>query len=154
MPTHSSFTPLPVIGIDRAGKRRYDRQAKRQLIQACLEPGVSLAGLALAHGVNANLLRKWVVQYRRQLSGNAEASPPVPAFVPVVVCGQAAAVIDDTPMPAPETIVAASQGNPACRLHACLPNGATLELTCGGQETTLVSALIDALGRCHVPLAR
>jgi len=30
------------------------------LIDACLEPGVSVAGLALAHGINANQLRKWV----------------------------------------------------------------------------------------------
>jgi transposase len=59
MPTHSSFTLLPITGIDRGGKRRYDPQAKRKLIEACLEPGTSLAGLALAHGVNANLLRKW-----------------------------------------------------------------------------------------------
>jgi transposase len=49
MPTHSSFTPLPITGIDHDGKRRCDPQAKRKLIEACHEPGISLAGLALAH---------------------------------------------------------------------------------------------------------
>jgi transposase-like protein len=42
------------------GRRSYDRQAKTELIRRCLEPGVSVAGAALTHGLNANLLRKWI----------------------------------------------------------------------------------------------
>ncbi len=152
MPTHSSFTPLPIIGVDRGGKRRYDSQAKRQLIEACLAPGVSLAGPALAHGVNANLLRKWVVKHRQKLPGHAEVTPPAPAFVPVVVGGAAPTKIDKL-MSAPEAL-AASAPDAACRLHARLPNGVTLDFACGDQDTSLVSALIDALGRCHVPASR
>lgn len=52
---------LLVTGTRRDGQRRYDLQSKRALARACLQPGVSLAGMALKHGVNANLLRKWVV---------------------------------------------------------------------------------------------
>ena len=44
----------------RDGRCLYDKEAKRELARRCLEPGVSLAGTALAHGINANLLRKWV----------------------------------------------------------------------------------------------
>jgi transposase len=33
------------------------------LVQLCKAPGVSVAGLALAHGINANLLRRWIVRY-------------------------------------------------------------------------------------------
>ncbi len=36
MPTHSSLTPLPIIGTDRGGKRFYDPQAKRALILPAL----------------------------------------------------------------------------------------------------------------------
>ncbi|MGZ8219137.1 transposase [Methylomagnum sp.] len=39
---------------------RYDPEAKRELVEACLRPGVSVARVALAHGANANLLRKWM----------------------------------------------------------------------------------------------
>ena len=86
MPTHSSFTPLPITGIDRGGKRRYDPQAKRALIQACLEPDISLAGLALAHGVNANMLRKWVVKHQRHVAREADMTAPAASmFVPVIV---------------------------------------------------------------------
>jgi transposase len=45
------------------GRRTYSRQAKRALVQMCRSPGVSVAGLALTHGINANLLRRWISQY-------------------------------------------------------------------------------------------
>jgi transposase len=150
MQTHSSFTPLPIIGIDRGGKRRYDPRAKRALIQACLEPGISLAGLALAHGVNANLLRKWVVTHQRHAPREVDVTAPgASVFVPVIVGAQEPPPIGGltcTPVTAPP--------HPSSRLHARLPNGVTLELACGQQDTTLLSALIDALGRCDVPVTR
>jgi transposase len=150
MPTHSSFTPLPITGIDRGGKRRYDPQAKRALIQACLEPGISLAGLALAHGVNANLLRKWVVKHQRQVACEADViAPAASVFVPVIIGAQEPISMSGsmaTPVTAPP--------HQPSRLQARLPNGVTLELACDQQDTTLLSALIDALGRCDVPAAR
>ena len=45
------------------GRRTYNVAAKRALVQMCLRPGVSVASTALAHGINANLLRRWMVQY-------------------------------------------------------------------------------------------
>jgi len=58
--------PNLIRGQKRNGRCIYDRAAKRELICRCLQPGVSLAGMALAHGLNANLLRKWVVAYARE----------------------------------------------------------------------------------------
>jgi transposase len=50
-----------VTGFERDGRRRrFDPQAKLELVQACMQPGVSVAGMALEHAVNANLLRKWI----------------------------------------------------------------------------------------------
>jgi transposase len=56
--------PLRVetISVLRNGRRRYDPASKQRLVEACLQPGVSLAGMALRHGVNANLLRNWVAK--------------------------------------------------------------------------------------------
>jgi transposase len=45
------------------GRRTYSGKAKRMLVELCKAPGVSVAGLALAHGINANLLRRWIVRY-------------------------------------------------------------------------------------------
>ncbi len=150
MQIHTSFTPLPIIGIDRGGKRRYDPQAKRALIQACLEPGISLAGLALAHGVNANLLRKWVVKHQRHVPREADVTAPGESvFVPAKVGAQ-----ELTPIGGLKCTPGTAPPHPSSRLQARLPNGVTLELACDQQDTTLLSALIDALGRCDVPAAR
>lgn len=35
------------------GRRVYHAAAKRELVRRCLEPGVSVTGIALAHGINA-----------------------------------------------------------------------------------------------------
>ena len=45
------------------GRRTYSVAAKRALVQSCLRPGVSVASTALANGINANLLRRWMVLY-------------------------------------------------------------------------------------------
>ena len=63
----------------RQVRRRHDRELKQQLLAECAAPGKSVAQVAMAHGLNANLVHKW----RRQASAVAE--PPMPAFVPVAV---------------------------------------------------------------------
>jgi transposase len=58
------------------GRRSYSKAGKRALARRCTEPGVSVARMALLHGVNANLLRRWVVQFgkpRARLTSNARA---------------------------------------------------------------------------------
>ena len=52
---------LEVVRVTSNGRRYYGRAGKARLIEACLEPGISVARLALEHGVNANQLRKWVM---------------------------------------------------------------------------------------------
>jgi transposase len=42
-----------VIGNKRDGRCIYDAQAKHALVQACLQPGVSLARIARQCGINA-----------------------------------------------------------------------------------------------------
>jgi hypothetical protein len=42
---------LEVVGVLRNGRRRYDPASKQRLVEACQQPGVSLAGMALRHGV-------------------------------------------------------------------------------------------------------
>jgi transposase len=41
---------------------RYSDEFKSRLIEACSRPGVSTAAVALANGLNANLLRRWVTE--------------------------------------------------------------------------------------------
>jgi transposase len=80
-----------VVGHKRDGRSCYDTEAKRELIEACMRPGVSVARMALQHGVNANLLRTWITRYRRERqamtgmpSSATMAMSATSAFVPVV----------------------------------------------------------------------
>ena len=40
-------------------RRRHSTELKAQVLAACAEPGASISGVALAHGLNASLVRKW-----------------------------------------------------------------------------------------------
>jgi transposase-like protein len=54
----------PEIQLPATSRRhsRYSDEFKRQVVAACLVPGVSKAAIALANGLNANMLRRWVVE--------------------------------------------------------------------------------------------
>jgi transposase-like protein len=82
----------PEIQMPQAGRRRgrYSDEFKRQVIAACLEPGISTAAVALANGLNANLVRRWVAESAQRndtrLSKMATTLAPVhtnPAFIPI-----------------------------------------------------------------------
>jgi hypothetical protein len=49
----------------RRAHRRHGAEFKAQVIQACRQPGVSVASVALANGLNANMLRRWVTETGR-----------------------------------------------------------------------------------------
>lgn len=53
----------------RRTRRTHAPEFKAQVIEACLQPGVSVAGVALANGLNANYLRRWVKEHREQTAG-------------------------------------------------------------------------------------
>lgn len=42
-----------------AARRRHSAELKTKVLAACDEPGASISGVALANGLNANLVRKW-----------------------------------------------------------------------------------------------
>jgi transposase len=146
-----TFLPLRVTRIGVGGKRSFDPADKQRLIDACLQSGASLSGLALKAGVNANQLRKWV-RPREQSTTPTRDDIAVgsSAFVPVVAIDDPAPLLAASPaarsMPEPERSRLPPRVAPAARLSAQLPNGVTLELECSGHDAALVTAMIAALG--------
>ncbi|MGE8454246.1 MAG: IS66-like element accessory protein TnpA [Pseudomonadales bacterium] len=148
------FLPLRVTNVGANGKRSYDRQGKRRLIEACLEPGVSVASMAIRAQVNTNQLWRWVKQYKAERQGGIDMDSAVEgapsAFVPVVevrgVPPQAQrsrpASPESTSVPVPQS----SSSPQLARLSARLPNGVTIELECTPKDGPLVKAMIAALG--------
>ena len=61
----------------RRRRRTFDPAFKAELVAACQYPGVSVAAIALEHGLNANLLRRWVTEHERYgyHGGDAVAAP-------------------------------------------------------------------------------
>lgn len=76
------------VGAGRRRRREHSTEFKAQVVAACRTPGVSIAAVAMANGVNANLARRWVVDAERRSGGQLAmamvASGVAPtAFVPL-----------------------------------------------------------------------
>jgi transposase len=77
-----------VISTGRRRRRRHSELFKAEAVGACQQEGVSIAAVALARGLNANLLRSWV---RKAERGNAPIAigrsvpDPVQSFMPVTL---------------------------------------------------------------------
>ena len=57
----------------------YPKPFKAQVVQECLQPGASVSRVAIRHGINANVIRKWLPLYRDQLPAALPAVVPVRA---------------------------------------------------------------------------
>jgi transposase len=75
----------PALPEGRRRRRQYSSEFRADLIKAASQPGVSVAAVALANGMNANLLRRWIkmAQSRENLVTAMAASLPVEGFVPL-----------------------------------------------------------------------
>jgi transposase-like protein len=68
-------------------RRRHSAEFKAKVVAVCRQPGMSMAAVALAHGLNANLLRRWVVdaqqrpQPLRPVPLARETAAALPSFV-------------------------------------------------------------------------
>ncbi|MFF7061549.1 IS66-like element accessory protein TnpA [Pseudomonas sp. NPDC008258] len=56
----------------------YPKPFKAQVVQECLQSGATVSSVAISHGINANVIRKWLPLYR-----DHTATPSLPAFVPL-----------------------------------------------------------------------
>ena len=83
----------------KATKRRHSAAFKRKLVKLTEEAGASVAAIALAHGINANLLFKW---RRAQATRPARRKPAAQAVLLPVTMDPlpAASAVIDLPTPA------------------------------------------------------
>lgn len=72
---------------NRSNRRVHSAEFKAQVLAECRQPGASVSGVAIAHGLNLNVVRKWLSgQNLKRMSAAAPApSPRVQPlqFVPV-----------------------------------------------------------------------
>ena len=90
-------------------RRRHSTELKAKVLAACAEPGASISGVALAHGLNANLVRKWRSGRGTKRGGMtvAQASSSAATSTPSSVAAEFVAV--QMPAPAKATSRAATE---------------------------------------------
>jgi transposase-like protein len=129
--------PGLIKGHKSDGRCVYDAAAKRELVRRCHQPGISVAAMALAHGINANLLRSWITKVaRREGRGVGGAA----ALVPVTT---AATAMVSSPSKTPSSSPKSRSGESTVELE--LPSG-TVRVR-GVEAAEVLRALIDGLLR-------
>jgi hypothetical protein len=90
-------------------RRVYSAQFKAELIAACQQPGASIAATAREHGMNANVLHRWLKEHRQGLHQSACDTAHAVACGIAPHCDDAAA----EPMADPQPVCApAHQAHP------------------------------------------
>lgn len=121
-----------VVGHKRDGRCRYDPQVKQELVRQCMLPGVSVARMAMQHGINANLLRMWITKSQSSKAITVQravcetAARDAQAFIAVQVeAGASSAAVA-----MPTKVCGAASKSPAVsmRIQVQLPNGIAVDL--------------------------
>jgi transposase len=123
-------------GTARRVRRLRSVAEKRKIANLTLEPGVSVALVARAHGLNANQVFKWRRAFERgELMDSAAART---ALLPVTVAASSEA----------ETQWAAQQQQPAATgsMHIEFAGRATISVQ-SGTDVTLSRAILESLRR-------
>ena len=74
-------------------RRTYSAEFKQQIVQACKAPDVSIASVALQHGLNTNLVSKWIRLIDGKPGNDRSPLPNKPAFIAL----SCSAPLDPTP---------------------------------------------------------
>ena len=83
------------VAAKRPLRRQYSAQFKAEVVRECGRRGASVAGVALSHGINANIVHRWL----REHADTALVVQAPREFVPVTVDEAAAASAADGPRP-------------------------------------------------------
>jgi transposase len=145
------------MGQVRERRRTRSLDERKRIVEEAVAPGTSVAAVALRHGLNANLVFKWIRRsregWRDRRHGPAKEKPGVaasldtmaPAFVPVKLIELDAASAlppsDVAAKPARQTRRGARRG----AMEISLPNGAKVSLDADVDAEALRRVLL-ALG--------
>jgi transposase len=80
----------------KSQRRVHSAEFKAQVLAECQEPGASVAAIALTHGLNVNLVRKWLVG--RGIKRTGLPAQITVASLPAAVTPPAAAALQFIPV--------------------------------------------------------
>jgi transposase len=94
--------PVEPLRVSRNGRRFFSEAHKHAVVEKCLVPGASVSAVAMAHGFNTNLVRKWIVKHQAARALARTAGPLVPVSVIDVPAGSTRALRRGAGKHAPE----------------------------------------------------
>ncbi len=135
-------TMKTVAGLSGASRRQHEKSFKAALVEQCLVPGASVAAVALAGGINANLLFKWRRDHLRskRLSGAASSAVLLPVVAPGVDADAVHSQLS-APLPASTPMAVA--------VHRTARIAGTIELDMAGAVLRLRGP-VDEVSLCSV----
>jgi len=80
----------------KSQRRVHSAEFEAQVLAKCQEPGASIAAIALTHGLNVNLVRKWLVG--RGIKRAGLPAPRTVAAMPAAVTTTAAGALQFIPV--------------------------------------------------------
>ena len=117
------------VRVNRTGRRTFSREYKLEIVEECLAPGASVAAVALSHRINANQVRKWIVQHRAGQPGLRSNGPP--PMLPVTLDAAARPASATGSEPPPRTsrscaagVIEVELGSARIRVHGAVDEGA------------------------------
>lgn len=106
---------------------------KRRIVELTLQPGMSVARVAQAEGVNSHQVFQWRRAYRQGLLSDMDGTA---SLLPVVIAGEHRSVEERYSEPLPSS----SSGS----IHIELPGRAVVSVE-HGADTRLVRAVLESL---------
>lgn len=129
------------VRVNRTGRRTYTRKFKLDVVRQCSLPGVSVSAVALAHGINANLVRRWIV--RRRGASPAGSAKPQAIMLPVTI-EAASGVSTHTTDHAVDVVTPRSR--PGSAVIEIELEGARIHLR-GGIDARMLRVVLDSLSQ-------
>ena len=129
------------VRVNRTGRRTYTLDYKLDVVRRCREPGVSVAAVGLAHGINANLVRRWIVRHQGALTESVSKSRA--SMLPVTIDAVSALVegrADD------QVDAATKRRRPGAGTIEIELYGARIHLR-GGVDTQALRSVLDVLAQ-------
>ncbi len=144
---------------DSATRRSWSLEERQRIVDEARAPGGSVAAVARRHGVNANLVFKWIRRARegwpdRRRAASRDATEvelarggAAPAFVPVKLINLSAVSHPPPTSPAPADTKPVHEGRNVRRgaMEIRLPNGARVSLD-ADVDAEALRRVLSALG--------
>ncbi len=88
-----------VSSVERPRRREYSGQFKEAVLAQCRQPGASVAGVALGHGINPNMVHRWMREERQRqvLAALGHGAAPFVALPLNEACTDQVAVVVTQP---------------------------------------------------------